>query len=304
MAIRILKRFKIEKPTFIAAWPGMGNVALGAVDYFRRNLNMVKFAQMDMSEIYLPEEVGVEDGLVFLPPPPQYTFFFHPELNIVLFEGEIQLSGKIGQKVIEEILDFAKAISVREIFTGASFPIPMSHREASMVYGVANEKKLRDRLLQYGVRIMESGNISGLNGLLIGYAKEQEIPAACLLATIPVYAINFPNPKAWKALNETFEKILGARINYEELDLMIKEVDNQFHIMEEKMKEIFEERRETEEESLERDKIPLEVFEKIERLFQEAKFDRNKAYELKRELDKWGLFEKYEDRFLDLFKKQ
>ncbi len=48
----------------------------------------------------------------------------------------------------------------------------------------------------------------------------------------------------------------------------------------------------------------FEVFEKIERLFQEAKFDRNKAYELKRELDKWGLFEKYEDRFLDLFKKQ
>ncbi len=31
--------------------------------------------------------------------------------------------------------------------------------------------------------------------------------------------------------------------------------------------------------------------------------DRTKAYELKRELDRLGLYREYEDRFLDLFKK-
>ncbi len=265
---------------------------------------MVKFAQIAMSEFYTPEEVGVEEGIVFLPPPPHYTFFFHPELNVVVFEGEVQFSGKTGKKLVAEILDFAQEIQVKEIYTGASFPVPMSHRDKSVVYGVANQKGMRDRLLQYGIKIMEAGNISGLNGLLIGYAQEREIPAACLLATIPVYAINFPNPRAWKALNEAFQRILATRINFEELDLLIKEMDAQFQMMEDKMRELFEMKGEAEEEVVEKDKIPYHIFEKIERLFQEAKIDKSKAYELKRELDKWGLFEKYEDRFLDLFKKQ
>ena len=43
--------------------------------------------------------------------------------------------------------------------------------------------------------------------------------------------------------------------------------------------------------------------ERIERLFTEAAKDRSKAFELKRELDRLGLFKDYENRFLDLFKK-
>jgi hypothetical protein len=41
----------------------------------------------------------------------------------------------------------------------------------------------------------------------------------------------------------------------------------------------------------------------IERLFEQARSNRAKAYELKRELDRLEVFDQYEDRFLDLFKK-
>jgi hypothetical protein len=43
---------------------------------------------------------------------------------------------------------------------------------------------------------------------------------------------------------------------------------------------------------------------KLECLFSEAEQDRSRAYELKAELDRLGVFKDYEDRFLDLFKKQ
>ena len=43
--------------------------------------------------------------------------------------------------------------------------------------------------------------------------------------------------------------------------------------------------------------------QRIEQLFEQAKQDRASAYELKRELDRLGVFKEYEDRFLDLFKK-
>lgn len=41
---------------------------------------------------------------------------------------------------------------------------------------------------------------------------------------------------------------------------------------------------------------------RIESLFDAATFDRSKAYELKRELDRLHVFAEYEDRFLDLFR--
>jgi hypothetical protein len=41
---------------------------------------------------------------------------------------------------------------------------------------------------------------------------------------------------------------------------------------------------------------------KIEQLFEQAEADRRRAYELKQELDRLGLFHEFEDRFLDLFK--
>jgi uncharacterized protein len=41
----------------------------------------------------------------------------------------------------------------------------------------------------------------------------------------------------------------------------------------------------------------------LEKLFDQAKKDRLKAFELKQELDRLKLFKEYEDRFLDLFLK-
>lgn len=53
----------------------------------------------------------------------------------------------------------------------------------------------------------------------------------------------------------------------------------------------------------EEDRLDTEDERRIEQLFKQARLDRSKAYELKRELDRIGVFREYEDRFLDLFKK-
>ena len=50
-------------------------------------------------------------------------------------------------------------------------------------------------------------------------------------------------------------------------------------------------------------RLPQSIKEKIEKLFELSQRDIAKANELKQELDKWGVYKEYEDRFLDLFKK-
>ncbi|MCM8756611.1 MAG: hypothetical protein NC817_01070, partial [Candidatus Omnitrophica bacterium] len=50
-------------------------------------------------------------------------------------------------------------------------------------------------------------------------------------------------------------------------------------------------------------KLPQSVREKIEKYFKEAQKDISKARILKEELDHWNVYKEYEDRFLDLFKR-
>jgi hypothetical protein len=42
---------------------------------------------------------------------------------------------------------------------------------------------------------------------------------------------------------------------------------------------------------------------RLEQLFEKARGDRNAAFQLKEELDRLDVFDQYEDRFLDLFKR-
>ena len=48
-------------------------------------------------------------------------------------------------------------------------------------------------------------------------------------------------------------------------------------------------------------KVPHYIMERIEELFQKAAKDHSLAPQLKSELDRWNLYELYENRFLDLF---
>ncbi|RLC73061.1 MAG: hypothetical protein DRI26_01650 [Chloroflexi bacterium] len=54
---------------------------------------------------------------------------------------------------------------------------------------------------------------------------------------------------------------------------------------------------------VDRSGVPQDARQRIERLFELVKMGEVEPYELKRELDRWGLFHEYEDRFLRLFRR-
>ena len=81
-------------------------------------------------------------------------------------------------------------------------------------------------------------------------------------------------------------------------------MDQQLAMIEERIREFFPSvSKEDDEEiaTIEEEKVPHYVMEKIEKLFIDARRDKTRAPELKKELDRWNLFELYENRFLDLF---
>jgi hypothetical protein len=59
--------------------------------------------------------------------------------------------------------------------------------------------------------------ISGLNGLLLGVAKERQLDAVCLLGEVPHYASRFPNPIAALSIAETMLQMLDIDVDLAEL---------------------------------------------------------------------------------------
>ncbi len=294
------KNVELHRPIMLATWPGMGNVAFQAIDYLRRKLKAKQLSEINISKFVTPETIQVKNGLAKLPHSPKNIIYYKKYPDLIILEGEAQFHGKAGTILMEQIISFVKELGVSKIFTGAAFPLPTSYEEPSILYGAATTNSLRNLLFdKYQVEMMEHGEIAGFNGLLLGYAKEIGIPSACLLATIPLYAMNLPNPKAARELVKTFSQILKVKIPMAELNLQVEQVEKEMMEIEDRMKEELI----TSPKGNVSGKIPLPIKQKIERLFREAKHNKHKAYKLKEELDRWNIFEAYEDRFLDLFKR-
>lgn len=156
------------------------------------------------------------------------------------------------------------------------------------------------------------GQISGMNGLFLGLAKKEKLKGFCLLGEIPLYTIQIENPKASAAVLEALGKILNMSINVQPLKEQAQAMENEINKLLEYLKlgnpgvsaPIGEEEVELIKKTLSQlTNLPVSVKEKIEKLFEESRLDIAKAKELKIELDKWNVYKEYEDKFLDLFRK-
>ncbi len=303
--IKIFKSIQFSTaPIMFAAWPGMGNVGIIAMDYLRTKLNAQVFAEIDMASFFIPDSIIVKDGNAQLPEIPGALFYFQNNPDVIIFESNAQVVGKDGITIIKTILSLADKFNVKQIYTAAAYAQPMSHNAPSKVHYAINHPSLLNKIKKYQVSAMPDGYIAGLNGLLLGIAATQDINACCFLGTIPSFASNLSYPKASLEIIKTFENILNIKLDHKELEDSIAIVNRQLAAIEDRIKEYFPSAMEKDEEmpDVKEEEVPHYIMEKIERLFMEVKQDKSKAKKLKEELDRWKLYELYEHRFLDLFK--
>ena len=188
----------------------------------------------------------------------------------------------------------------------------MHPQHASRVFAAATKEERLNELKQLDLEVLKEGHISGLNGIVLGVAAEAGMCGTCLLGEMPHIFAQVPFPQASLAVLKIFVELAGINIDLTELSQQAQEVG-------EKLGEILatversmghEQEEEPEFETAYASDQPEEPRllpadeQRLERLFDQAREDRSKAYELKNELDRLGVFKDYEDRFLDLFKKQ
>lgn len=313
--IKIYKRPKLKEPILIAAWPGMGQVAPKAAEYLKEKLAPKEFAWLDPFEFFHPTGILINEGLIEETKPAENRFYYWKNEqgthDLIIFTASLQPSLEKGHEYAHRILDLAQNFGVKLVYTFAAMPVPIDHTQKPGVWATATHRAMVKELQRHQVRVMGEGHISGLNGLLLGVARERGLKGICLLGELPLYTIQIENPKSSLAVVETFTRLLDLKIDLSGLEAQATYMEEQIGKLVDYLKapEKLGPIREEEIERIKKElgaysKLPKSARARIERLFKEVQKDISKAHELKQELDKWDVYKEYEDRFLDFFKKE
>ncbi len=302
---------QLHHPWLVAVWPGMGNVALNAGIYLLSKLDMQVIAELEAGDLFDVDHVEVKDGILQKGRRPRNRFFVWSDPkqkhDLVVFLGEVQ--PPVGKYAFcRQLLDYARELGVQRVFTFAAMATQMHPEHRSRVFGAATDAEILGELKRLELELLEEGRISGLNGVLLGVAAEGGLRGACLLGEMPHIFSQLPFPKASQAILEVFMAVAGLDLDLEELAEQARAMERQLGELLARVERAYGQQQAAEEETAapeasEEERISASDRRRIEGLFEQAAKDRSKAFELKQELDRLGLFKEYEDRFLDLFKK-
>jgi proteasome assembly chaperone (PAC2) family protein len=289
----------------LAVWPGIGHVALTAGLYLMSKLHLPEEEPLDTADLFDLDYIDVDKGLARSGHIPVSHLYASRQprgsvgLGLVIGEAQPPLH---KLEYCRRILDGADRLQVKRVVTFAAAPGDQHPRDPSQVYGVATHAEGIEDLRRHHIPLLEGGQIKGMNGVFLGAAAERGIPGFCLLASMPAIAGTIPYPKASHAVLEAFSSLCGVPLPLDDLREYARIIDEQLTTGLEKLEEAIQ---------LQDGPDPAAEAEpadgdarRIEELFQAAKKDRSKSFELKRELDRLGVFRNYENRFLDLFRRR
>jgi hypothetical protein len=229
--INIVTEVELHEPVLMAAWPGMGHVALKAYVYLHEALRAKNLAFVEEPEFFRLPGINIQDGLVQSTMLPQSGFYYwrHPggSSDILFFVGDQQPVGGKEYQLAEALLTFAGSLGVKRVITAAAMPTAINHYQDSRVWVTATHEELLSELSPVCDRVLREGQISGMNGLLLGVAKQMGMEGFCFLGEIPFYTTEIENPKASKAVLNVLNKVLGLEISLHELEELANQTEKE-----------------------------------------------------------------------------
>lgn len=314
---------KLERPWLVAAWPGMGGVAQIAASYLAQGIRAKQLEVVAAQDYFEQHAVTVKDGILQPARPVRNVFlgWRNPGAgrDLLILVGEQQPTAQ-AHRFCNELLDAAAGFGVERVFTFAAMATAMDPRAEAKVHVVATDPQVLHELRRHDGDVLPfgDGEIAGLNGVFLAAAAARKLKGACLLGGMPFFATAVANPKAASAVLRVFTRLAGIELDLAELDRRARGVDDQLAEQMRRFQQRFsglaasaeepefptayEHEGETGEQEQTKPLDPA-VEARIEELFRATAEDRARALELKAELDRHGVFPRYEDRFLDLFKR-
>ena len=171
----------VSKPIMIAAMQDMGNVGSIAIDFINKSLNTRLFRYiLTPYPNYVVDKGGHID-------------FQQEKWEYRYIKGTIVFGGGIGQpqtshelyELCQDVIDIAKLYSVQLIYTLGAFHTDRNYGKNPRTLVTTTSQELTDQMVKIGYNTTPGSSlITGFNGLILGYAKKNNIQGIGLYGEI------------------------------------------------------------------------------------------------------------------------
>ncbi|MCH7757560.1 MAG: PAC2 family protein [Thaumarchaeota archaeon] len=214
----------IEKPIVIAAMQDMGNVGSIVVNFINDSLHTKKFRT---AKSQFPTYVIDNGGYIDVPTESwEYKFT----------DGLIIFGGGTGQpqnnqelnSLCQDVIDISKKYSAKFIYTLGGFHTNRSLNQNPKTFVTATSKEITKQMQDLGIETTPHKSIiTGFNGLILGFAKQNEIHGIGMYGELNEPKI--PQYRAAISIIKTLEKLTYRKLgNTTSLELMAQEFEKSF----------------------------------------------------------------------------
>jgi uncharacterized protein len=217
----------LQKPIIIAAMQDMGNVGSIAIDAINKSLKTRPFRH-----VYPPSPNYVIDN-------GGYVDFQQERWEYRYTKGVIIFGGGTGQpqtnqelyELCQDIIDIAKMYSAQLIYTLGAFHTSRIVDKKPETFVTSTSRELTEQIVKFGIQTTpQSSLITGFNGLMLGFAKINNIKGIGLYGELNDPRIQ--QYRAAKSVLQILERLTYQRFgNLEELDVMAEAVDKEIEKM-------------------------------------------------------------------------
>jgi uncharacterized protein (TIGR00162 family) len=221
--VEILEMPKLRNPSMICGFPGSGYVGKLAIDHMIDELKATPFAYM-FSSSFPPQVLIQSDGTA--DQMKNTLYYSKGDTNdLILLSGDAQpVTPESEYELAEEIVKICDTLNVKTIYTLAAY-ITGAFSKNPKVYGTSTVLQIVNEFQKYDVSTMNSGSITGMNGLILGVGKRKGITGICLLGETSGYVVD---AKASKIVLETLIKMLDLKLD---LTGIIKKAQDTEHLV-------------------------------------------------------------------------
>jgi len=171
----------VNKPIMITAMQDMGNVGNLAIDFINKSLDSKLFRYILTP---YPNYVVDKGGHIEFH---QERWEYRYSKNVVVFGGGIgqpQTNHELYE-LCQDVINIAKLCSVQLIYTLGAFHTDRNYGKDPLTLVTTTSQELTDQIVKIGHKTTPGSSlITGFNGLLLGYAKRNNIQGIGLFAEI------------------------------------------------------------------------------------------------------------------------
>jgi len=214
----------VEKPIVIAAMQDMGNVGSIVVNFINDSLRTKTFR---IAKTSYPTYVVDKGGYIDLP---NESWEYKYTDDLIIFgggKGQPQSNSEINA-LCQDVIDVAKKYSAKFIYTFGGFHTNRILGDNPKTYITTTSIDLTKQMERLNVETTpQKSIITGFNGLILGFAKKNEIHGIGMYGELNEPDI--PQYRAAISIIKTLEKLTYRKLgDTSQLEVMAQEIERKF----------------------------------------------------------------------------